>query len=270
MRPSQPVGEDRSAGSNHPQVRRYLHLKRRPGGDQSAAVTLEGTSLLERALGARVRIECVFTCPALLRGAQARRVRREVDALGVPALVVSERLFRRMVDRDGPDGVAALALLPAYSFEDVRLHDSARLVVTVGVELPGNLGTLVRCADASGASAVVSIAGVRPTHPLVARASMGTLFSMPVVETTTEIAIEWLRWHSFRLIAADPGATTPYREADYRGRVAVVLGAERAGLTPRWKAVADEVVAIPMRGVADSVNVAMAGALLLYEALAHA
>jgi RNA methyltransferase, TrmH family len=270
MRPSQPVGKDRLAGSNHPQVRRYLHLKRHPGGDHPTTVALEGTTLLERALVARVRIECVFTCPALLRGEKARRVLREVDELGVPTLIVSERLFRRMVDRDGPDGVAALALLPACTLEDIRLHNSARVVVTVGVELPGNLGTLVRCADASGASAVVSIAGVRRTHPLVARASMGTLFSMPVVETTTDDAIAWLRRHSFRLVAADPSAATPYREIDYRGRVAVVLGAEREGLTPKWKANADEVVAIPMHGIADSVNVAIAGAILLYEALAHA
>src|SRR5262245_16409452 len=131
MCPSQPVGEHGFAGSNHPQVRRYLQLKRRRGGDHSTVVALEGASLLERALTARVRLECVFACTALLRGEQARFILREVDELGVPTLVVSERLFRRMVDRDGPDGIAALAHLPPYILQDVKLPDVARVVVTV-------------------------------------------------------------------------------------------------------------------------------------------
>lgn len=270
MRPPDPVGGQPFARSHHPLVRRYLQVKRNRRGTDPTAVTLEGTGLLERALTARVRIECVLTCADLLRGREARRVLRQVGRRGVPTVSVSEPLFRRMVDRDGPDGVAALAHLPDRALDDVTLDEAARVVVTVGVELPGNLGTLVRCADAAGASAVVSIAGVRRSHPLVARASMGTVFSTPVIETETDSAIEWLRRHSFRLVAADPAADRSYRDADLGGRVAIVLGAEREGLAAPWNSIADEVVAIPMLGVADSLNVAIAGALLLYESLARA
>jgi TrmH family RNA methyltransferase len=268
MCPSHPLGDYQVAGSHHPLVRRYLHVKRHHGPLHSTAVTVEGTWLLERALTARAPVECVFVCAALASGERTRRALRQASQRGVPTVAVSEPLFRRMVDRDGPDGVATLAHLPAFTLDHISLGAVGRVVVAVGVELPGNLGTLVRCADAAAANAIVSIASVRRTHPLVARASTGTIFSTPLIETTTDTAIGWLRRHSFQVIAADPAAATSYRDAHYRGRVAVVVGAEREGLTPAWKAIADEIVAIPMFGVADSLNVAIAGALLLYEALA--
>lgn len=136
------------------------------------------------------------------------------------------------------------------------------------MELAGNLGTLIRCADGAGATALVlSDRRVRLSHPLVVRASMGTVFSMPLVTAERDAAVAHLRRHGVRAVAADPASRLSYRDADYRGPVAIVLGSERHGLDPVWRASAEEVVSIPMLGVADSLNVGHAAALLLYEAL---
>lgn len=175
-----------------------------------------------------------------------------------------------MVDREGPDGVAAIAHLPERRLGDFQVTAATRLIIADSFELAGNLGTIIRCADGAGAAAVLlTERRVRVNHPLVVKASMGTVFSLPVVEVGRADAVWWLRHHRCRVIAADPLAATSYREADYSGPVAIVMGSERYGLAPFWKQHAHESVAIPMLGVADSLNVGHAAALLLYEALAQ-
>ncbi len=144
------------------------------------------------------------------------------------------------------------------------------MVVADRFELVGNLGTVVRCADGAGAAGVLAVdTPFRLSHPLLVKASMGTIFSTPVVSVGLEEALEWLNRNGFRLLAADPGASVPYDRADYRGPLAIVLGNERTGLSPAWAKAAGTLVSIPMLGVADSLNVGHAAALLLYEALRH-
>ena len=192
----------------------------------------------------------------------------QLRAAGTVALQVSERVLRRMVDRDGPDGLAALALLPSRRLDDIPMTPTARVVVADRFELAGNLGTVIRCADGAGAAGVViTERRLRLTHPLVVKASTGTVFSMPIVDTSRAEALGWLQENGFRVIAADPASRLSYRDADYRGRVAIILGSERYGLGSFWGDAADARVSIPMLGMADSLNVGHAAAVLLYEAL---
>jgi TrmH family RNA methyltransferase len=247
-----------SAGIDHPRVKQFRAIKRAGG-----AFALEGLWAIRHAVDAGLVVEVAFVCPALLRGHDSDRV-----LAGVTTFEVSERVLRRMVDRDGPDGLAAIAHPRPGVLPDVT--PSTRLVIADRFELAGNLGTVIRCADGAGCSAVVlTERRVRVTSPLVVKSSMGTVFSMPVVEWTRADAHAWLRANGVRVIAADPAATLSYREAHYDGPLAIVLGSERYGLDPAWREVADLVVSIPMLGVADSLNVGHAAALLLYEALAQ-
>jgi TrmH family RNA methyltransferase len=141
-------------------------------------------------------------------------------------------------------------------------------VIADSFDLPGNLGTIIRCADGAGAAGVVvTDRRIRLTHPLVLKASMGTVFSLPVVDADRDAALGWLRTRHFRIMAAEPDAPITYRDVDYRGRIAIVVGSERHGLAAFWREAADVAVSIPMLGVADSLNVGHAAALLLYEAL---
>jgi RNA methyltransferase, TrmH family len=257
-----------SAGPSHPLVRRYARLRADRPPDRGSGVPLQGLWLTRAALDAGLRLEVLLVCPELLRGEESLRLVERSVASGTPTLRVGERLLRRMVDREGPDGLAAVAVRPTFTLADLAPTGTARVLVLDGPELPGNVGSLIRCADAVGACGViVTNARVRLFHPVLVKASMGTVLSMPTVAASAEEGLSWLRGHRFGLVAADVGAGVSYREARYGSRVAVVLGSERSGLSPFWRQHAEQLVALPMLGRADSLNVGHAGAVLLYEAL---
>jgi len=256
------------AGPNHPWVRRYRDLVA-DGRTSEPGVAVEGAGLLEAALGHGAVLEAVLVCPELVRTDRAVGLVDRLDGDGVPLLQVSEKTFARLSRRDGPDGVAAVAGLAPTALQDVDLARYARVVVLDGLELPGNVGSLVRCASAIGAAAVLCTgARVRVSNPLIVKASVGAVFSVPIVTTSEEEALGWLLANHVQVVAADPAATTSYRDAHYSQRVAVVLGSERYGLGRFWRNAADERLAIPMLGRVDSLNAGHAGALFLFE-VAH-
>jgi TrmH family RNA methyltransferase len=224
--------------------------------------------MVRAALNASHPVEAAFVCPELIRGPETLEVLERLFADGIPVLRVGVHLACRLAGRAGPDGLAAIAACRSVDLSLLRPGPLARLLVLDAPELAGNLGSLVRCADAAGACGVIVAGGrLRLDHPNVIRASMGTVFSMPVAVAAPSEALDWLRDQRFGLIGAEPGAPTSYRGAQYGSRVAIVLGSERSGLRSFWRAVVDQRVAIPMLGRADSLNVGHAGALLLYEAL---
>jgi RNA methyltransferase, TrmH family len=259
------------AGLKHPRVREFLAAKRhRASSGLPHAVTLEGTWLIRQALAAGVRLQAVFVCPALLQAAGGLALASKAVGLGAEGYQVSERVLSRLADRDGPDGIVALGQARRRALGDIRVGPRTRLVIADGWDLPGNLGTLIRCADAAGASGVlVAEPGFGLSHPLVLKASMGAALAVPVVSVDRRAARRWLREGGFRIVAADPAGSRSYRDVDYRGPLAIVVGSERRGLAPEWLTAADSIAAIPMLGSCDSLNAALAGALLLYEALAQ-
>ena len=259
-----------AAGIGHPWVQEFRNVKANRRPRRSDLVAVEGVWSVRHALAAGHRLEALFVCRSLLRGDDVHEVVAAARATGAACLEVAERVLLRLVDRDGPDGVAALVRLPPRSLSDVRVDGSSRVLVSDGLELAGNVGTIIRCADGAGVAGVlVTDPAVRLDHPLVVKASMGTIFSTPVVAAPSEEALAWLRERSFTIVAADPSADVSYRAPSYAPPVAVVVGSERHGLSPFWLDAADAVVSIPMLGVADSLNVGHAAALLLYEVLSR-
>jgi TrmH family RNA methyltransferase len=230
-------------------------------------VALEGTWALRHAVVAQADVEAVFVCPELVRGPATGEVLERARAAGAATFAVSPRLLARMVAREGPDGVAAIAHLPDWALDDIVVGPSARLLVVDGIERPGNLGAIVRCADAAGVAGVILTAPrTRVSHPLTVKASMGSVFTVPVIPVPTHQAIAWVRGHGVTVVAADPAATRSYRVHRYQPPFAIVVGSERHGLTPPWRDAADALVAIPMLGTCDSLNVGHAAAIILFEA----
>ncbi|HZU73961.1 MAG TPA: TrmH family RNA methyltransferase [Acidimicrobiales bacterium] len=256
-----------AVGSGHPAVRRYLRLKRSGAGDDRFC-TLQGAWAVQAALDASVPVVAAFACPELVRGPTVTTILSAVGEGGAALFRVSERTMRRMTERDGPDGLAAIGRPRPARLADVGLSGPSRVVVAAGVSLPGNLGTIIRCADGAGADAVlVTESHVRLSHPTLVKASMGTVFSVPVVACGATEALRWLRQHRFHLVAAAPDAELSYGAVRYPERTAIVVGSERLGLDDLWSSAADERVSIPMLGQADSLNVGHAVAVLLYHAL---
>jgi TrmH family RNA methyltransferase len=248
-----------------------LDAKRDPiSGGLPHVVALEGTWMIRQAIVAGVRLRAIFVCPELLQAAEVLDLAGKVMGSGAEGYEVSERVLSRLVGRDRPDGIAALGQIRRRALGDIRVGPRTRVIVADGWDLPGNLGTLIRCADAAGASAVLVVEqGFRLNHPLVLKASMGAALAMPVVAIGRQSASLWLRERGFRVVAADPAGGSSYRDVDYRGPLAIVVGSERRGLPREWLASADSIAAIPMLGICDSLNAALAGALFLYEALAQ-
>jgi TrmH family RNA methyltransferase len=256
-------------------VKQYVALKRNLKGNPERLVALEGLWEVGRAVEAGLELRAVFVCWELLRGDAGQAMAARLVESGVHSYSVSARVFSGMADRDGPDGLALIAVLPSFGWDDVVSF--SRVVVLDGLEVVGNVGTVVRCADAVGAAVVLTHRRVRLTHPKLVHSSMGASLTVPVVEAASaDEAIGWLRSHGFRIVTtdADAGAggvaMVPYRRAPYDdGPVAVVMGSERYGISAEWHEAEDVRVTIPMAGRVDSLNVGNAAVLLLYEVWAQ-
>ena len=255
------------AGAGHAEVKRYLALRSgRSGGE--GRVALDGLWSLRRAREVGVALEVAFRCPELSRGPEGAAEISELEAEGTRCYEVSPRLAERMADRDGPDGIFAIARLKGWALDELPTDTPSLILVLDGLENAGNTGTMIRLADAVGAAVIACDSRVRLEHPKVLHASMATLLHVPLVRAEGDQTRGWLRQNGFQVVLADPDCPIGYRGAPYRSKVAVVLGSERYGLTGGWPASADLAVSLPMRGRADSLNVGQAAAVILYEVLA--
>ena len=173
-----------------------------------------------------------------------------------------------MAYREGPDGWLAVMPILSRPLNSLSLPPTPLLLVAESVEKPGNLGAMLRSADAAGVDGVIVCDPTTDVNnPNVVRSSKGTLFSVPVAEAASAEALDWLRLHKILIVAATPQAKIIYTQADLHGPVAIVVGTEKEGLTPTWLKAADVAVSIPMRGRVNSLNVATAATLMMYEAV---
>ena len=230
---------------------------------------VEGYRECRRALDAGYRPRAVFYCPErYLKNENEDAVVRECASRGAETYACGKIAFDKIAYRERPDGLLMVGPHVARPLEGFVPPERALVIVTEAIEKPGNLGTILRSADSSGVAAVIVCDRTTDIHnPNVVRASTGTLFTVPVLEASSDEALDWLRAHSFRILAATPHASRMYFEEDLSGRVAIALGAEQYGLTAKWMDRADLRVRIPMLGTADSLNVSAAATILAAEAV---
>ncbi|SMB92548.1 TrmH family RNA methyltransferase [Deinococcus hopiensis] len=241
------------------QVKQLVRLRSRREREAEGVILVEGARELSRALTAGFLPLAIYTCDALY-SPEAVEVER---VLPDPRVRLSREAFEKVSGRENPDGL--LATLPAPSPRLPVPEADTFVVVLHGLEKPGNVGAILRTADAAGAAGVIVLGrGADAYSPNVIRASQGSVFAVPVASLSEEEALTWLAEHAFTRVACTPDAPHVYWDAPLTGRVALVLGAEHEGLPPAWRA-AELPVRVPMRGAADSLNVATAAALVLYE-----
>ena len=246
----------------NPRVKEVVKLRNRRDRDASGKFLVEGYREILRALDAGWVAETIFFSPDHFLGSNEEALIARV----AEKLETSGEVFEKMSYRDRPDGVLAIFPQKKPALEDLPVGETAFYVVAEAIEKPGNLGSILRSCDAVGASGLIVCDKCTDIYnPNVVRASVGTLFSVPVVETTTEKALAWLRENGVKTLAATPAAKASYTELDFSGKIAIVVGTEQLGLSEAWMEEADLQVRIPMHGKADSLNVATATTLLLYE-----
>lgn len=249
-------------------VKAAIRLRDRRHRQKQARIRIDGARELLRAIHAGVPLVEVFVCGPLCQGDDAQRVLAELPKSGAEVLNVAQPVFEKLAFGDRADGVVGVAQTPCPALSDLTLPDNPLVAVLEGVEKPGNVGAALRSGDAAGLSALIVADGRTDLYnPNAIRASLGTIFTLPVCTAGAQEALDWLRRHGLSIYAARVDARVVYTEADLRRPAAIVLGSEAEGLSRVWTGEDVTAVRLPMLGVADSLNVSATAAVLFYEAL---
>ena len=231
---------------------------------------IDGAREIRRALAGGIELEEVFICESLCHTDDCRELLAQLATLPVRQVRVAPAVFEKLAFGDRAEGVLAVAHTPRHTLDDLarRLPANPLVAVLEGVEKPGNVGAVLRSADAAGVSAlIVADGGTDLYNPNAIRASLGTIFTVPVCAAASEAVRDWLLARRLQIFCARVDAKKNYAAADFRSGSAMVLGSESAGASPIWQGPQITPIALPMRGVADSLNVSAAAAVLFYEAL---
>lgn len=254
---------------HNPHVKAALKLEKRNERAQRRRTLVEGVREVSRVLEMGIVPAEAFVCPELvnhsqLSGALAQLARLDAERR-THLFTVTPEVFAKLAVREESGGIVLVIPYLDTSLDRLPLRSKPFFAVLDRPEKPGNLGAILRTADAAGVDGVIVCGGVDLHNPNVVRASLGAIFTVPIAEASADEAIAWLRARRIRLVATTPDASTRYTATDLTDAIAIVMGSEAEGLSQQWLAAADAHVMIPMAGHIDSLNLATATALLLYE-----
>jgi TrmH family RNA methyltransferase len=251
----------------NPRVKAAVRLRDRREREETGLTLVDGGRELLRALAQSVEVDHAFVCSELVVGADASAALDALQRVGASLIEVSPAVLAKVAFGDRSDGLVAVIRTPSVALEGLAPGLHPLIVVVESLEKPGNLGAIMRTADAVGANAVIA-ADPRTDvfNPNAIRASVGTIFSVPLAVATAAQVLSWLVGNGVTAMAARVDAPQAYDDVDLGGPIAIVLGSEAGGLTSTWNDPRVRPVRIPMLGAADSLNVSVAAAILLFEA----
>ena len=228
---------------------------------KSGLFVVEGLREVQHCMSQGYEIESLFFCRSLLT--------ESIDNLQTSQLYeVTEAVYEKIAYRGTTEGVLAVMRMRQLRLEDLKLTENPLIVILESVEKPGNLGAVLRSADAAGADAVIVCDPLTDLYnPNLIRASIGALFTVPTVSVSSKECIAFLKSHHIRILTAQLQDSELYYETDMRCGTAIVMGTEATGLTNQWREAADAHIRIPMLGRLDSLNVSVSAAILLFEAV---
>jgi TrmH family RNA methyltransferase len=256
---------------NNKQIKLLRRLKARKVRTQTGLFAVEGIHPVITALDYPDQVEAVIVCWSMLTSDTARAAvcaaRRKY---GVQVLETAEDVFESVTQRDHPCGLAAIVRQSWQGLKHVNIRSSGLWVALDAVQYPGNLGTILRTCDAVGASGVILLDNATdPYHPTSIRASLSGIFTQKLVRADFDTFARWKQRVGCRLVGASDDASTHYQRVDYDLPMVLLMGSEGDGLSTPHRALCDEIVSIPMRGRNDSLNIAVATGVILYEILAR-
>lgn len=250
--------------TQNPKIKNILSLEKPRERRKQCLFIVEGRKEIVMALRAGYRIGNLFFCEELV-------TRRELESLGASEklmIPVSRDVFEKVAVRENSGGVIAVAEQKTHRIEDIKLRNPPLILVLESVEKPGNLGAILRTADAAGLDAVIICDPQTDLYnPNVIRSSIGCIFSVPVAVTTSVEAIRWLKNNGIAIYCTYLKSSQPYHTTDFTKPAAIVMGTEATGLSDTWIAASTANIIIPMRGNIDSMNVSTSAAVVVFEAL---
>jgi TrmH family RNA methyltransferase len=244
---------------SNPKIKRLLALQQKSSARREAGLfVVEGQRELQHCIDAGFEIDSVFYCTELFSD----------NVKADKAFEVNRQVYEKIAMREGTEGVIAEVRAKERKLEDLELPEKPLIVVLERVEKPGNLGAVLRSADAAGADAVLICDPLTDLwNPNLIRASIGAVFTVPCVACSSAEAIAFLKARGIRILTAQLQDSSLYYDCDMTGGTAIVMGTEATGLTPVWREAADAHIRIPMLGRLDSLNVSVSAAILLFEAV---
>lgn len=250
----------------NPKIKNLIRLQKAAERRSQNKVVVEGRREIERALLSGWEADTLFYCEEIARE-HWPALRRHIN----PACVLEEverEVFAHIAYREGSDGLLALFEPRYLRLDEIKLSANPLIVVLESVEKPGNLGAILRTTDAAGVDAVIVCDPATDLfNPNTIRSSLGCVFGQQLVAADSPLVIQWLKSRAIRIYCTALTASIPYLDADFRQPSAIVMGAEASGLSEIWLRASDQNLLIPMRGVADSLNVSVSTAIVVFEAL---
>lgn len=255
-------------GEQNPKLKQIKGIVANTKPNPKKLFVSEGIKMHYDICKSNAKIESFIVCRELIRTEEAYLLIKKILPLCENLFEVSKKTFEKLSERDNPDGMMSLVYLPLQDINKFQLKNNSIVLVLDGVEIPGNIGTMIRMCDGAGVDALfVCNKKARLTHPKVIKASQGALLTLPIFEfEKTQDCFDYLRKNKFVTYLADTRAEKTYFEHSYHNRTAIVMGSERYGITKEWYNQNCELLSIPMLGNCDSLNVAIAATVIVYEA----
>lgn len=249
-------------------IKQIRKLHDRKARQESGLFYVEGVRIVAEAVEQGAQLETLLVAPDLLRSDFAHKLVHEQAKRGVPLLELSSEVFQRLALKEGPQGLAAVVRQRWFSLDDIQLEPGKTWVALDSVADPGNLGTILRTHDAVGGQGVIVLdQSTDPYDPSAVRASMGALFTQKLVKASFAEFADWKRKTSAPIVGTSDRAKVDYHAYRYPTSLVLLMGSERQGLPEHYLKLCDTVVSIPMLGQSDSLNLAVATAVVLYEIL---
>lgn len=256
------------ASRQNPRIKNLVALRKRRERVAAGVTLVDGYEEVKNARQSNVQIQSLYYCPELMTSPEQTAMLHELEFTVQDSYELTRDVFEKVASSQSPDGWLAVVPAVGGDLQDIKIGKNPLILVCEAVEKPGNLGAMLRTADAAGFDAVIAVNGATDWgNPNIIRSSRGAIFSTRVADVTTSELHEWLKKNDIAILAATPSATDNYTDVDMKRGVAIFVGAEHEGLSDYWLDNADIKVRIPMAGHLDSLNVSTSAAILMYEAV---
>ncbi len=255
-------------GRTHAKVRNVFNINNNKKPNPNKLLVLETYASIDKAFLNKIKFDYFVVCPELAVTSEACKVVEKLSEY-VEGYAVSKKVYQGIVDKTNKFGILVVAFFPLVEFAKIKIKENMTVLVLDGLEVQGNIGTIIRTSDGANVDLVVlTNKRIRITHPKFVRSSMGTCLSVPLVIAEVDETIYWLKRNGFKMYLTDTDAIKNYFEVDYSNRTCIVAGSEKYGIMKTWYDYHEkELIKIPMLGKADSLNVGVATSIIVYESI---
>ncbi|XMB86515.1 TrmH family RNA methyltransferase [Mycoplasmatota bacterium WC44] len=258
-----------NVGRTHEKVRNIYNINNNKKPNPNKLIVLESYDSIKKALNNNIRFDYFILCPELAFTTEAQSIVEDMYSLCKEGYMISKKVFDYIADKNSSFGVLAVVKFPLKELSSVKLKPNMSVVILDGLEVQGNVGTIIRSCDGADVDLVIlTNKRIRMSHPKFIRSSMGTCLNVPIVVDEMDNVIKWLDSNDFTIYLTDTRAEIGYDEPSYMGRAAIVAGSEKYGIMKAWyKARKTDLIKLPMLGQADSLNVGVSTSIIIYEVL---